>query len=517
MNASRDAEKSTAPPIVGRHTGVVATASSAWGLCLTRALKITRSSPFGYVSTATGVFRCHFSQAFFSQSSVSERLCVSSPRNARSTRPNKTVAVCYIPYNSLTCSPHSHELSKHPYVQVHAMQTNEIFLLVGEVLAQVAAAFFSQLDPHTRAKDTDGKSGDTEGSSLVAARAPFADFVQEPWWDVAVPRDAGAEDAAHAADIAADTSLPHTLRALCEESSALLRGALTLALGPLPTLLEAALSVEGFARVVGMFEQNNVGVRAPSPVPGGLRELLLADGGPGREDEGGASVHSHRGAKGLGVLREAAELVSQIIEQEEDSEDDDEDKEQVVLNRCGGQEEGGEGHGDARGCCSSTAVCASKDGEISAEGAGKTDLSAAAAAAGGEVESAEGDEDILAILRSALDGGEGDAGEDIFAPLDGTALYSLVCCMNHSCRPNCVVRYPGRRYRELGGRDGGAATADPLVAEVVLLEDVPAGEELTQSYVSREMGLTERRRALEDYGFSCACPRCLEEEAASLS
>ncbi|CAN0425326.1 unnamed protein product, partial [Ectocarpus sp. 13 AM-2016] len=54
-------------------------------------------------------------------------------------------------------------------------------------------------------------------------------------------------------------------------------------------------------------------------------------------------------------------------------------------------------------------------------------------------------------------------------------------------------------------------------AELVLLEDVPAGEELTQSYVTREMGLIERREALEDYGFFCTCPRCLEEEAMDSS
>lgn len=464
------------------------------------------------------------------------------------------------------------------------MRTNEIFLLVGEVLAQIAAAFSE--DPPTCAGDT-SDTVDAE-DNLAAARAPFADFVQEPWWDVAVPRD--GTDPEDAVDTAAATSLPDTLRALCEESSALLRRAFALALGPLPAPLELALGAESFARVVGMFEQNNVGVRAPSPIPGVLRELL-AEG----EVEGDAVVdgHAHRGAARRKVLQEAAPLVFEILGEEnacEDGEGDgdedegageiawkccggegggeggdgdqhggccgsteggervaeaagktgsaaaaasggcadedvDEDEDEVVSKRCGGQQEGSKGDDVGHGCCASTANGSGVGfDEKDVEAAGRTDSTAAAATAAARWrgESADSDEDnIVAVLRSAVDddgGDEDEPGEDLFAPLDGTALYSLVCCMNHSCRPNCVVRYPGVRQqqqhqggKESGGRDAGGA-ADPLVAEVMLLEDVPAGKELTQSYVTREMELAERRQALEDYGFLCACPRCLEEE-----
>ncbi len=327
------------------------------------------------------------------------------------------------------------------------MRTNEIFLLVGEVMAQIAAAFAS--DPP--ADDDDGR--------LAAARSPFADFVQEPWWDVAVSRDEDGQKAA---------SLPDTLRSLCEESSALLRRAFALALGPLPAPLELALTAERFGRVVGMFEQNNVGVRAPSPIPAVLRELLSeAEGGDG---DGAADKRQ--------ILLEAAGLVDEMMEAgcprindgEEVEMDPDEAFELLrsAANDCGCPEE--------------------------------------------EEEEEEEDEEE-----------EGD----LFAPLDGTALYSLICCMNHSCRPNCVVRYPGRRRQQPAAKESGdglvldaspgTAAADPLVAEVVLLEDVSDGDELTQSYVSREMGLAERRKALEDYGFFCTCPRCLEEEAEGAS
>lgn len=434
------------------------------------------------------------------------------------------------------------------------MQTNEIFLLVGEVLAQIASTFFSK-GPRPRAEDKDtadtsSGGGDTDRDKLAAARAPFADFVQEPWWDVAVPRDSDSdpEDGtygravgaaavdADAVAVAASSSLPDTLRALCEESSTLLRSAFAVALGPLPAPLERALGAERFGRVVGMFEQNNVGVRAPSPIPGVVRELLAE----GAEEGGSVGVLPNRGAAGREVLREAAGLVLELMEEEEDCEDEDERK--VVSKCCGGPSEGAEGHDDGHGCRASTARGVSEGDERVAEAAHRTDCAPAASASSamsapapargvGESDDEEEEDDTLEVLRSAVDGEEGDHGENLFAPLDGTALYSLVCCMNHSCRPNCVVRYPGRRQRQQrrgdgsgsrdGDQDGGGIAADPLVAEVVLLEDVAAGDELTQSYVTREMGVAERRKALEDYGFLCACPRCLEEaaeaEAAALS
>ncbi|CAN0408982.1 unnamed protein product, partial [Ectocarpus sp. 13 AM-2016] len=65
------------------------------------------------------------------------------------------------------------------------MQTNEIFLLAGEVMAQIATAFTEK----GRAKPGADCSGGDVVDEISAARAPFADFVQEPWWDVAVARD----------------------------------------------------------------------------------------------------------------------------------------------------------------------------------------------------------------------------------------------------------------------------------------------------------------------------------------
>lgn len=299
------------------------------------------------------------------------------------------------------------------------MRTNEIFLLVGEVLTQVVSAFVR----------TDG--------DLTDAEAPFIDFVQEPWWEVAVSRETeeGGDPASSTA------SLHDTLRALCEESSGFLRRALTL-----PPALETIFTAERFGRVVGMFEQNNVGIRSPSPVLAVLQEVVA------------------KGEESFAVKELAALLNS--IEVDLHSDDDSD---------CNEEEKG---------------ACCGQDLETGVMSDGLVDVD-------------EVVDDPLSVLKAAVENYDIDS---LFAPLDGTALYSLICCMNHSCRPNCVVRYPGRRSSHQG------VEADPLVAQVSLLEDVEAGEELTQSYVDKNMDLLERRSALEDYGFVCRCVRCVEEE-----
>ena len=41
------------------------------------------------------------------------------------------------------------------------------------------------------------------------------------------------------------------------------------------------------------------------------------------------------------------------------------------------------------------------------------------------------------------------------------------------------------------------------------LHDLPAGEEITQSYFPLSVGYQERQKRLqEDYDFTCTCPRC---------
>lgn len=432
------------------------------------------------------------------------------------------------------------------HAQIHAIQTNEIFLLVGEIMAQIATAFFSDKQP----------GGPQE--ILATARAPFSDFVQEPWWDVVVPRTSSefdgdeeetsslpASEHGAASDTSGPASFADTLRALCEESSGLLRRAFALTLGGsgggqlLPAALEEALSAEMFSRVVGMFEQNNVGVRAPSPIPDLLRELLGRSSSEAADH--GVCCRPHERVpktsdaipnRSQDILEEVAGMVGRMMHGEEC----DDRGEGAQIGCCGQEASGkcGVGH-DGSSSCEHPSPSGSRGSEEEKGEVVENTASAAVVASKDLGDNERREEDLLAVIRDAVgvvddvsDSSSSAAGEEreLFAPLDGTALYSLICCMNHSCRPNCVVRYPGRRKKGdcrgsshvSGSREfdpaAAAGAADPLVAEVLLLRDVAAGEELVQSYVTREMGLVERRMALQDYGFLCSCPQCVEEETA---
>jgi SET domain len=65
--------------------------------------------------------------------------------------------------------------------------------------------------------------------------------------------------------------------------------------------------------------------------------------------------------------------------------------------------------------------------------------------------------------------------ENIFPPLDGTALFSMLCKINHSCEPNVRVKYVFTK--ELG-----------LTAFLVALKEIHKGSELLQSYIDQTMG-----------------------------
>lgn len=66
-------------------------------------------------------------------------------------------------------------------------------------------------------------------------------------------------------------------------------------------------------------------------------------------------------------------------------------------------------------------------------------------------------------------------GDGIFTPLDGTALFSMLCKINHSCDPNVRVKY-------VFTREHG------MVARLVALRDIDPDEELLQSYIDQSMG-----------------------------
>jgi len=91
--------------------------------------------------------------------------------------------------------------------------------------------------------------------------------------------------------------------------------------------------------------------------------------------------------------------------------------------------------------------------------------------------------------------------DTLFPPLDGTAFYALICRINHSCDPNVRVTYVNSP--EFG-----------LQAHLLALRPIQPGEELLQSYIDQFQPFAARQKALKDYGFDCACTKCVAERGS---
>lgn len=150
--------------------------------------------------------------------------------------------------------------------------------------------------------------------------------------------------------------------------------------------------------------------------------------------------------------------------------DEDEDYEDV-------EDEEGESDGDA------------EEGDADGDGEGAGDMQTE--------EAADADPNVAAIREAVEQYGL----ETLFPPLDGTAFYSTICHINHSCDPNVRVTYTNCPQRG-------------LLATLVAVRPIFPGEELVQSYIDQFQGLPARQKALKDYGFVCTCPKC-ESEARS--
>lgn len=104
----------------------------------------------------------------------------------------------------------------------------------------------------------------------------------------------------------------------------------------------------------------------------------------------------------------------------------------------------------------------------------------------------------LTALRELVDTHGVDT---LFPPLDGTAFYALICRINHSCDPNVRVTYVNSP--EFG-----------LQAHLLALRPIQPGEELLQSYIDQFQPFSARQKALKDYGFECACTKCVAERGS---
>lgn len=100
-------------------------------------------------------------------------------------------------------------------------------------------------------------------------------------------------------------------------------------------------------------------------------------------------------------------------------------------------------------------------------------------------------EDELVDLQSAI-----DHEPYVFPPCQGLGMFALEATTNHSCVPNCIVKY------ELDNS-----------MKLIALRDIEPGEELTHSYIEESAPIEQRREELKSYGFVCDCSKCVQEQA----
>ena len=79
----------------------------------------------------------------------------------------------------------------------------------------------------------------------------------------------------------------------------------------------------------------------------------------------------------------------------------------------------------------------------------------------------------------------------------GVGLYPSAALLNHSCEPNCAVRFD---------------LADGALLEARTTKPVAAGDELTIAYIDLRLRREARRaKLLREYAFECTCARCEAE------
>lgn len=289
-------------------------------------------------------------------------------------------------------------------------------------------------------------------------RDKMLDFSQTPWWQVATePLLKSPTGLAEAA------ALDATLRRLCQESSTLLKQSLLLQLqqshgGTLfhhnisQDHIEDICTADTFGRLIGSFEQNAIGIRQRNPL---CRAVL--DANESEEFKGDL----------IACVQQAGMIASNDDDTDEEDAEEGDDANAKVSNE------------------------ATQQGDID-------DV----------IDHSEYTTDELCHFLAGLEMDEQvqhNDLDDVFTPLDGTAMYATACKMNHSCSPNVVVLYKQQRSND---------AQMPLVAYCVALRDIQEGEELCISYIDSSVSYSERQEALANYGFQCECVKCLREASA---
>ena len=97
--------------------------------------------------------------------------------------------------------------------------------------------------------------------------------------------------------------------------------------------------------------------------------------------------------------------------------------------------------------------------------------------------------------------------DTVLEPL-GIAFDPMAAMLNHSCDPNCIIRFDTDPFDPTLRN---TSVADPILGSISvdLLRPIKDGEELTISYIDNTFPLSKRQADLSSrYFFTCSCSRC---------
>jgi hypothetical protein len=358
--------------------------------------------------------------------------------------------------------------------KVHAMETNEIFLLVATWLVRI-------LKNNIPYNDDDNMN-----------THPYTDFQMNTWWDVKANEDTmlkmsqedkkNINDGENSKNQDEEKPLGNILKQLCEESHSYLSQTLKSRL-PL-TQSSPWLTTIGMARLIGSLEQNCLGIRRKHALQRNIME----------DSELRHEFHAE--------LIQCLEAAGMIGNDDSNCNGDDSscgcDDDEIIGTDTNGANDTNddhviENHVDAtivtRADTVDTAIVVDADESVKQD-----------------EESDYLPDDIAGFLanltQDLTDKCTYDEWDEVIRPLDGVSHYSIATKMNHSCEPNVILVYKTQGW----GRD------HPLVAYIVALKDISPGEELTISYITSEDSYEERQAALANYGFVCRCSKCEHEK-----
>jgi lysine-specific demethylase 8 len=370
----------------------------------------------------------------------------------------------------------------HPLVQFkqYCVEINEILLLVAEWwIAQHTTCTVNQCHTITNQKKND----------------PYTDFIMNPWWDV-VTSDLISQHGGFGEAVALQTQLQQ----VCQHAADLFNHAMmfvsssseisstTTSKFPIPSI-----SAHDIAIRIGACEQNAMGIRQRSPL---CRDIILD-----------ASLRKRRHVDIIHCLEDAGF----IGEEEDDDDDDDDNSNNYEDDDATPQEINDTTIGIAGNQNTEKTERDPSEEEEEVWDYSVEEITAFLANLHMDEDGSGRDLESLSLkkkkdsqpIETNAPNEDGDDLDKLFPPLDGTAMYSRICKMNHSCDPNVVVVYPRR---------AGWGSQYPLTAFCIAIKDIRAGDELTISYIDPEQTYADRQAALANYGFRCRCSRCILEE-----